>query len=352
LRALLTGGDRLRYHPQGELPFRFTNHYGPTENTVVATFGPVTAVDGNPAIGRPIGNNQVYILDPNRQPVPVWVPGEIYIGGRSLARGYRNRPDLTSSRFVPNPFDARGGTRLYRTGDLARFRPDGSVEFLGRLDRQVKIRGFRIEPGEVEAVLRGCPGMGQAVVTVREDIPGEKQLTAYYVRRAGDEAPDIRQYLEERLPGYLVPSSFVELDAIPVTANGKIDELALPKPGRVERIDGGAEPRNAVEKVLAGIWAEVLNVDSVGVHDHFFRDYGGHSLLSVSLVARIREALQTDLPLRAIFEAPTVRGLAERLLSNPKEAVRIQTVAELFLRFIDMPEEGAQELSTSAGGGA
>jgi amino acid adenylation domain-containing protein len=353
LRALLTGGDRLRYRPPEGLPFQFTNHYGPTENTVVATFGPVTPDERNPAIGHPIDNNKVYILDPNGQPVPVWVPGEIYIGGASLARGYRNQPDLTASRFVPNPFDEGGATRLYRTGDLARFRPDGSVEFLGRIDRQVKVRGFRIEPGEVEAVLCGCPGIAQAVVMAREDTPTGKQLTAYYVRREGDPAPDIRQYLEERLPGYMVPSAFMELEALPVTANGKVDERALPKPVHVESIADRGEPRNAVEEVLAGIWAAVLNLDAVGVHGHFFKDYGGHSLLSVSLVARIREALQIDLPLRAIFEAPTVRGLADRLLSDPAEARHVQKVAELFLRLIDMPQEGAEGLlsGSAAGGG-
>ncbi|MGH9396142.1 MAG: amino acid adenylation domain-containing protein [Terriglobia bacterium] len=340
LRELLTGGDRLHYWPDAALPFRFSNHYGPTENAVVTTFAFIEADDrggGNPPIGRPISNNQLYILDKNLNPVPVGIPGEIYIGGDSLARGYHNRPDLTAERFVSNPFDKKDATRLYKSGDVARFRPDGNVEFLGRNDGQVKIRGFRVERGEIEAVLSDCPGICEAVVIAREDAPGGKQLVAYYVRRPHEECPDLRQYLKNRLPGYMIPSTFVELDFVPVTVNGKIDTRGLPKPEAIPKHKRDGTPRNAVEKVLAGLWAEVLQLDSVGIHDDFFVDHGGHSLLSISLVSRIREALQVEVPLRAIFEAPTVRGLAERLLADAAEAPRILAVAELFLHVLRMP---------------
>jgi hypothetical protein len=280
------------------------------------------------------------------QPVPVGVPGEIYVGGASLARGYRNRPDLTAERFVVNPFDPRGTTRLYKTGDLGRFEPDGNVEFLGRSDRQVKIRGFRIEPGEVEAVLRACPGIGEVLVTTREDASGQKQLMAYFVRHADGLLEDVRLYLRERLPDYMVPSVMVELESMPLTLNGKIDEGRLPKPGHAEASEEEGEPGNAVEEVLLGIWAEVLKLDTITVHDNFF-DCGGHSLLSVLLVSRIREALQTDLPLRTIFEAPTVRRLAGKMLVDPTEARRIDAVARMFLHFLDMQDQEEAEGSFS-----
>lgn len=344
LRALLTGGDRLHCLSGRKPPFEFNNHYGPTENTVVATFAAVTAggETRNPTIGRPISNNQIYILDVNMQPVPIGIPGEIHIGGASLARGYRNRAELTAERFVANPFDARRASRLYKSGDLARFREDGEVEFLGRTDRQLKIRGFRIEPGEVEAVLRGCPGIGEVMVTANQGAFFQQQLVAYYVWHAHKERRDLWRYLKERLPDYMIPAAFVELDSMPLTPSGKIDERALPKPLHAGTVEEKAEPRNALEEVLAGIWAEVLGVNVVGLHDNFFTDCGGHSLLSVSLVSHIREALQTDLSLRTIFEAPTIRQLAERMLAEPVEGRRIEAVAKLFLQFLDTLDEGTE----------
>jgi amino acid adenylation domain-containing protein len=343
LRELLTGGDRLRSHPTAAVPFRFSNHYGPTENGVVATFAFLDPrEDGSPTIGRPIDNNRVYILDRHMQPVPVGVPGEIWIGGASLARGYRNRPDLTAARFVRNPFDCAGSGRLYRTGDLARFRLNGNIEFLGRTDRQIKIRGFRIEPAEIEAALARCPGIREAFVTERDS-----RLVAYWVRDPRHAASDLRAQLAARLPDYMLPAALVELETLPVTAHGKIDERALPAPERTAAPDPDAQPRNAVEEVLAGIWAEVLQVETVGTCDDFFADLGGHSLLSVLLVSRIREALDIDLPLRALFECPTVRGLADRLLADPAQAGCVSKVAELLLRFVEMPDH---ELEAFAAG--
>jgi amino acid adenylation domain-containing protein len=343
IRALLTGGDRLRHPPAEALPFKLINHYGPTENTVVTTSGivqPGTRVQ--PSIGRPISNNSLYILDDNLQPLPVGVPGEICIGGGSLSRGYRNRPAITAERFVPNPFDPHGATRLYKTGDLARFRPDGEVEFLGRTDRQIKIRGFRVELGEIEAVMRECRGIVEALVTVHEDRVRGKELSAHYVSQSFTDPRELRDHLAGRLPDYMIPSRFNEVESMPLTLNFKVDRLRLNGQGHPHIPGEGDTAENAVEKVLAGIWSEVLNIDAVGVHDNFFTDCGGHSLLSVSLASRIREALQIDLPLRAIFEAPTVRQLADRLRADPGERRRVDAIARLLLRFLDTLDEEAE----------
>ena len=343
IRALLTGGDRLRHPPGDALPFALINHYGPTENTVITTAAVVhPGTDVAPSIGRPISNNSLYILDNNLQPLPIGVPGEIYIGGSSLARGYRNRPAMTAERFVPNPFDPLGSTRLYKTGDLARFRPDGEVEFLGRTDRQIKIRGFRVELGEIEAVLRECRGIVEALVTAHEDPVRGQQLAAYYVVRSPNDPRELREYLARRLPDYMIPATFNEVDAMPLTPNFKLDELCLTSRRHELVSDKSATPQNAIEKVLTGVWSEVLNVDTVGVHDNFFTDCGGHSLLSVSLTSRIREALQVDLSLRAIFEAPTVRQLADRLLADSTQARRVDAVARVLLHFLDKLDEEAE----------
>jgi amino acid adenylation domain-containing protein len=339
LRTVLTGGDRLRHVPTRSLPFQFVNHYGPTENAVVATSAIMDARSAiPPAIGRPISNNFIYILDDNLQPVPIGVPGQICIGGKSLARGYRNRPQLTAETFVPNPFDRAGSTRLYKTGDRARFREDGEIEFLGRNDRQVKIRGFRIEPGEIEAALVAYPGIVEAHVGTLDDPIRGGQLCAYYVTNLPVIKQQLREHLTSHLPDYMVPSSFCEVQAIPLTPNFKVDEPGLRAhlQERVEKEDG--EPRNTVETVLAGLWSEVLHIERIGVHEDFFTDCGGHSLLAVSLASRIREALQVDLTLRSLFEAPTIRQFADRLLEDPRDGARIQTVAALLLQFLETTE--------------
>jgi amino acid adenylation domain-containing protein len=267
-------------------------------------------------IGRPIANTQVYLLDDHGQPVPIGVPGELYLGGDGLARGYLHRPDLTAERFVAHPFPAVPGGRLYRTGDLARYRPDGTLEFLGRRDHQVKLRGYRIELEEIEAVLGQHPGVRQAVVVAREDAPGETRLVAYVVP-AGEPAAtagELREHAKQTLPAYMIPATFVLLGALPLTPNGKVDRRALPAPDQDGRhpAAGSVAPRDMLEVQLTKIWERVLGVRSVGVRDNFF-DLGGHSLLAVRLFAEMAARFGHPLPLTTIFQAPTVEGLARVL---------------------------------------
>jgi amino acid adenylation domain-containing protein len=325
LRDLLTGGDRLRRRPAPDVPFRVTNHYGPTENAVVATAGLVEPGDSPalPGIGRPIANNQVYVLDGSGQPVPVGVAGELFIGGASLARGYHRQPELTARCFVRHPFNHDPGARLYRTGDGVRWRSDGTLEFLGRTDRQIKIRGFRIEPGEVEAALLTGPDVREAAVIARPDARGELQLTAYVVPTGDPHAATAwRERLRQTLPEYMVPAAFVVLDALPLTPHGKLDAAALPEPPRAPALADIDEPLGPTEEILAEVWRDVLRLDRVSPTADFFADYGGHSLLAVALVSRIRDALGVELQLRTVFEVPTIRGLATRLAAGPTLAVR------------------------------
>jgi amino acid adenylation domain-containing protein len=288
----------------------FVNAYGPTEVTVCATSARCEADGRAPAIGRPLENVRVYVLDAVGRPAPVGVPGELYVGGAGVVRGYLGRPELTAERFVPDPFAAEPGGRLYRTGDRARWRADGSLEYLGRLDGQVKIRGFRIEPGEVEAALRRNPGVTDCVVVVREDRPGDRRLVAYVV--GGVEMDALRAHARQSLPEYMVPSAFVALDLLPLTPNGKLDRKALPAPEIGSAEESSVAPRTPVEEVLAGVWAEVLGRERVGVEESFF-DLGGHSLLATRVVSRIRAVLGVELPLRALFEGPTIAELAGRV---------------------------------------
>ncbi|HEX6902709.1 MAG TPA: amino acid adenylation domain-containing protein, partial [Thermoanaerobaculia bacterium] len=318
LRALLTGGDRLRRGPRPGLPFVLHNHYGPTEGAVVATAAPVAPERTAPPIGRPIANARVHVLDRWQRLAPVGVPGELLLGGDGLARGYLHRPDLTAAAFVPDPFAEEAGCRLYRTGDLVRWTPEGSLEFLGRIDRQVKVRGFRVELGEIEAALAELPGVRQAVVVARsvrsdgsvgsDGSPGDRRLTAYVVGEAG--AAELRESLRGRLPEAMIPAAWVFLETLPLTPNGKVDRKALPEP--VAEVTGWIAPRTPAEEKLAAIWAEVLGMERVGVQDDFFA-LGGHSLLAVQLASRVREAFGVELPLRRLFEAPTVESLAAEL---------------------------------------
>jgi acyl-coenzyme A synthetase/AMP-(fatty) acid ligase/acyl carrier protein len=334
LRVLLTGGDKLRCYPPPGLPFVLVNNYGPTESTVVAASGMVSPdahADTPPSIGRPIANTQVYVLDAHLQPVPIGVAGELYIGGRSLARGYLNRPEMTAEHFIPNPFDREPGARLYRTGDLARYRPDGNIEFLGRADYQVKIRGFRIEVGEIEAVLGQHPGVRTAVVLARDDLPGGRGLVAYLVaeQERTPKGSALRGYLRERLPEYMVPAAFVFLDALPVTANGKLQRAKLPPPDprSSELVEGFIAPESATELALAAIWAKLLGLERVGIHDSFF-DLGGHSLLAAQVRSRIRDTFHIDLPLRTIFEMPTIAELSGLVDQIPSILGRVDSSAE------------------------
>jgi amino acid adenylation domain-containing protein len=288
----------------------FVNAYGPTETTVCATTARCEADGRLPAIGRALENVRVYVLDAAGRPAPVGVPGELYVGGVGVARGYLGRPGLTAERFVPDPFGGERGARLYRTGDRVRWSARGELEYLGRLDEQVKVRGFRIEPGEIEAVLSAHAEVREARVLLREDQPGEKQLVAYV---AGEvEADALRAHLRRSLPEYMVPAAFVVLEALPLTPNGKLDRKALPAPEHAAQADRYVAPRTPVEEVLAGIWAEVLRRERVGVEESFF-DLGGHSLLATRVLSRIREVFAIELPLRALFEGRTVAELAVRV---------------------------------------
>jgi non-ribosomal peptide synthetase component F len=297
------------------------NVYGPTEDTTYSTYSLVEKGGAKVYIGRPMSNSQAYVLDRNLQPSPIGVPGELYLAGEGVTRGYWRRPGLTAERYLPNPFGP-AGSRMYRVGDLVRYLPDGTLEYLGRLDHQVKIRGFRIETGEIEAALVAHPRVQEAVVVARESGTGGARLVAYLVPAAGATLPDageLRSHLKSRLPEYMVPSAFVGLEVLPLSPNGKVDRRALPAPS----LDGAGSgehvaPRNETEEQVAAIWAEVLGVGRVSVEANFF-DLGGHSLLATQVVSRIRTVMGTELPLRALFEAPTVAELAMRLGSARKE---------------------------------
>ncbi|MEV7938301.1 amino acid adenylation domain-containing protein, partial [Kitasatospora sp. NPDC088264] len=316
LREVWTGGDivspaairRVLEHCPG---LRVVNGYGPTETTTFATRHPMAAAAEVPAavpIGRPLPNTRVYALDAGLRPVPVGVAGELYVAGAGLARGYVGRAGLTAERFVACPFGEPGG-RMYRTGDVVRWTTTGELEFVGRADDQVKLRGFRIELGEVEAAFTAHPAVGQAVAMVRQDQPGDKRLVAYVT---GPVRPDeLRAFATDRLPGYMVPAAIVALDALPVTPNGKVDRRALPAPDYSGAAAGRA-PRTGIEQALCALFAEVLGLASVGIDDSFF-DLGGHSLLATKLVSRVRTALGTELPIRALFDHPTVAALAAAL---------------------------------------
>jgi amino acid adenylation domain-containing protein len=305
----------------------FVNEYGPTETTVgccvwcLSDAAVLDTLDGTAApIGRAIGNTQLYVLGECMQLQPLGSVGELYIGGAGVATGYLRRTELTEARFVPDPFSGVAGARLYRTGDLVRYRTDGELEFLGRCDDQVKLRGFRIELGEIEQQLAALPDVQAAAVTLREDAPGEKRLVAYVVpvqERALDDAAIVaacRTGLSQRLPDYMVPSAFVVLDALPLTVNGKVDRKALPAPEPMQTHSDSnyVAPRTPTEQVMAEIWADVLSVGKVGVFDDFF-DLGGQSLLATQMMSRIKRALRVELPLRAVFEAPTVGALAAKI---------------------------------------
>jgi acyl carrier protein len=282
--------DQFLAHTQATL----LNGYGPTEATISVLFHRCVRSNKSRSvsIGRPIANVQIFILDRQLQSVPIGVPGELYIGGACLARGYLRHPDVTAERFIPNPFSYTPGARLYKTGDLARYLPDGNIEFLGRIDFQVKIRGFRIELGEIEAVLRQHSGVHETVVLAREESPHDKRLVAYVVAVRGSTPSinELRQFLKQSLPEYMIPSVFVFLDALPLTPNGKVDRRALPAPDQ-SRPDVEAPfvaPRTPVEETIAAIWREILGVEQVSVYDNFF-DLGGHSLLVMQVIAKIEQ---------------------------------------------------------------
>jgi amino acid adenylation domain-containing protein len=319
LRLLLTGADTLHVYPSPDLPFQVVNNYGPTECTVVATSGVVRAGDGIerlPTIGRPITNTQIHILDEQMRPVAVGTPGEIYIGGAGVGRGYLNRPDLTAEKFVADPFRVEPDARLYRTGDLGRHLADGRIAFLGRIDGQVKIRGYRIETDEIAAVLKQDPAVESSVVVAREDCRGERRLVAYVAPRPGAELThgQLVATLAAALPEYMVPAVFVKLSALPLMPSGKVDLAALPAPDGTNTLCERTlvAPRTAIEERLAAILAELLSLESVGVSENLFL-LGGHSLLAAQVLARVREDFGVALSLRTLFTGPTIESLAAEI---------------------------------------
>jgi amino acid adenylation domain-containing protein len=337
---ILCGGEPLPSELARELLRRASslwNMYGPTETTVWSTVYQIRSADEPISIGTPIGNTQCHVLDARLGPVPVGVTGELYIGGDGLAVSYRNRAELTAERFVPNPFTSKPGERLYRTGDLARYLPDGNIECMGRVDYQVKIRGFRVELGEIESILVQHPGVRAAAVLAREDTPGDKRLVAYVVPEArtldtmvpasawqseqvasAQSIPEIRAFLQQKLPDYMVPAGFVFLDALPLTPNGKVDRKALPAPLDL-RPEAGTRfiaPRTEMEEKLAQIWCEVLRLDRVGIHDNFF-ELGGNSLLAVRVVGKVIQTFANEnFTLSAMLQAPTVSEFARLLMQG------------------------------------
>lgn len=367
LKCLMTGGDivepgMLRQVLERSPPQHLLNAYGPTECTTFTTTYRVEAVgqeENSVSIGRPISNTRVYILDGQLQPVPVGVPGELYIGGAGVAYGYLNRPELTAERFISDPFSSDPQARLYRSGDIGRWRADGNIEFIGRKDYQVKIRGFRIELGEIEAQLARHPQVREVVVIARveardaqSNAPMEKRLVAYIVPNSTD-APSIealRAYMEEALPEYMIPSAFVVLATFPLTANGKIDRRALPAPDFDAYATREYEPpQGEIEELLAGIWQKLLKVERVGRHDNFF-ELGGHSLLATKVVVRIRASLSIEMPIRLLFEHPTIAQLAERV-EELRQAHLLEEIERggdemdaLLASLASMPESQAREL--------
>ncbi len=340
LRRVICSGEALPFNLQQRFFYRLDaelhNLYGPTEAAVDVTFWACERDADSQVvpIGRPIANTQIYVLDRYLQPVPVGVTGELYIGGVGLARGYLSRPALTAEKFIPSPFSAEPGARLYRTGDLARFASDGRIEYLGRTDDQVKIRGNRVELGEIEAILGQHSGVHEAVVVARKDVPGDERLVAYLVcsPQVQNDVPavgEIRAFLRERVPDYMVPSHFVVLEALPLSPNGKVDRRALPAPptSRMAPESGYVAPVTRLERSLADVWKEVLHIEKVGVHDSFF-DIGGHSLLMAQVRGRLQEVLGRDVPMLDLFKYPTISSLAKYLSQGQSEPPSFQAARE------------------------
>jgi acyl-CoA synthetase (AMP-forming)/AMP-acid ligase II len=335
LRRMLIGADTLHRYPREGLPFQLINNYGPTECTVVATSGlvpPGASREGLPSIGLPVANAFVRILDESGQPAPDGAEGELYVGGMGVARGYRNRPELTAKRFVPDPLSEAPGGRLFKTGDLVRRLPDGQISFIRRIDDQVKVRGFRVEPSEIGAILSRHPGILQSVVVARLSPGGDRRLVGYLVANPEGRITvgELREFMGARVPDYMVPEIFVRLDSMPLSPNGKLSRNDLPEASEANILQeySFTAPRTETEKTVADILAGLLGVDKVDVEGNFFV-LGGHSLVGAQLIARIRRIVGVEMSLRVLFAAPTVASLSkevERLLAA-KQAAATREVA-------------------------
>ncbi|MDZ8050439.1 MAG: MupA/Atu3671 family FMN-dependent luciferase-like monooxygenase [Aulosira sp. ZfuVER01] len=340
IHTMMVGGEAfteaLANQLQQIIPGQVHNMYGPTETTIWSATHTLAEVNGVVPIGKAIANTELYILDKNQQPVPIGVAGELLIGGKGVTRGYLNRPELTQERFIPSPFSTNPQERLYRTGDLALYRMDGNVEFLGRMDFQVKVRGYRIELGEIETILSRHEAVREAVIVVREDVPGDKRLVAYLLPQPGNQTANanLREYLLSQLPEYMVPSNFVFLEAFPLTPNNKVDRKALPAPIMVRQDDEALKtttPQNQIEQTLIEIWQKVLQVSEVRTTDNFF-DLGGNSLVAVTLIAELRSAFNVNLPLISLFRSPTVPGIAQEIEKFQIEQAAPNNLLELIPR--------------------
>ncbi|HLY63884.1 MAG TPA: non-ribosomal peptide synthetase [Terriglobia bacterium] len=343
LRILLTGADTLRRHPSTHVPFALVNNYGPTECTVVATSGrvqPNENLNDVPSIGRPIDNVNVHIVDDQLQLVPAGTLGEILISGAGVAPGYVDSPELTAEKFLPDPFSDIPGARLYRTGDLGRYLPDGQIAFLGRIDEQIKVMGYRIEPREITAVLSHYRDIRDSFVTAYDDQAGNKRIVAYVVPATpeGLKPRDIRRFLSEQLPEYMLPSAFVMVPELPRSAHGKVNHSVLPEPSPSNILEDGAfePPQSPIEQHLADFLSSLLKVDHVGRDDNFFT-LGGHSLLGAQLIGRIQQTFGVELPLRSLFEQPTLRAMSE-------EIERL-----IYAKVSAMSDDEAQQILASSG---
>ena len=321
--TLVIGGEALRLNQfdsfiKGGIQVEVINEYGPTEVTVGCstysfyTLGDYGFTQNEVPIGKPISNTRIYILSSDNSLSPIGVQGELCIGGAGLARGYLNLPGLTAEQFIKDPFSSEPNARLYKTGDLARWMPDGNIEYLGRIDDQVKIRGYRMELGEIESVLNESEHISRGVVLAKEDKQGAKRLVGYVVAREMFNKQAIQEYLSTKLPEYMIPSLWVELESIPLTVNGKIDRKALPDPDSGDMAAEYVEPRNEIEAMLAEMWQEILEIDKVGIEDDFF-ELGGQSLLVIRLISAIRKTFRIELQLNDVFDFPTIRLLAGQL---------------------------------------
>ncbi|NJO94018.1 MAG: amino acid adenylation domain-containing protein [Hydrococcus sp. RM1_1_31] len=359
VRLVIVGGERIsseRLKQWQQFSTPLVHVYGLTETTVTSTLYFLSS-DAQQLedkrelpIGRAIANTQIYLLDSHLQPVPIGVAGEIYIGGVGIARGYLSRPELTAERFIPHPFSQEPGARLYKTGDLAKYREDGTIEYIGRIDHQVKLRGFRIELGEIESVLSQLLEVRDCVVIDREDVPGQKRLVAYLVTENSQQLAiaQLRSYLKKQLPDYMIPSAFVELETLPLTSNGKIDRIALPQPDstRLEPEETFVAPRSPLEEAIAKIWCQLLNIERVSIHDNFF-DLGGHSLIATQVVSRLRDTFDVEIPLRSIFESPTIAELAIAIVQSQIEQMDSEEKAKFLAQMKDISEEEIESMLAS-----